>query len=140
MKEPTNSQLSKAIKGVQGTVDKLARAVATFASDTAHRFDGVDKRLDKVEHRLDGVEHRLDGVETAITELRIDVEDIKKTMSSFVTKQDLEDAIAIVRRDIMRPVNSHDDMVYAVIDVLKENKTITDKQAEYILTFDFRRT
>ena len=132
MKEPTNGQLAKAIKSVQGTVDKLARTMAEYADSTGGVLNDLSKGQQKLQSEVSDLKQGQQKLQSEFSDLSI-------TFSRFVTKQDLNDAIALVKNDIMRPVHTHDDMIYAVIDVLKKNKTITQKQAANILSFDFRR-
>ncbi|MEK7094895.1 MAG: hypothetical protein AAB886_02200 [Patescibacteria group bacterium] len=146
MKEPTNGQLAKAIKSVQGTVDKLARTMAEYADSTGGVLNDLSKGQQKLQSEVSDLKQGQQKLQSEVSDLKqgqqklqSEFSDLSITFSRFVTKQDLNDAIALVKNDIMRPVHTHDDMIYAVIDVLKKNKTITQKQAANILSFDFRR-
>ncbi len=108
------------------TNTEILSAINEFATNTEIRFSGIEKRLSGVEGQLSGVEGRLSGIEK-------DVREIKSTM---VTKDYLDDRLAVQKGDMITIIRKEDTKLIALIVKMVEKKLLSRDDAKELLTME----
>ncbi len=107
--------LSTKFEGLSETVREVLGAVNDFSTAVEKRFNGVDKRLDNLEVRVVNIETR-----------------VTKTEALMVTKDYLDDKLAILRGDVFHVIRKEDSRVTRLIEILYKKTLITNEEIKIL--------
>ena len=96
----------------------------------------IDDVLDAVNKFATTNEQRLGRIEDDLDSMKSDINGMKRTMTTLVTKDYLDEKIADLRGDLVVLIRKEDKKFSALIDVLKYRQVISNDEATKILSME----
>lgn len=101
------------------TIQDVLEAISSFSSS-------IDDRLNNIEQEIGSMKSDMGSMKSEIGSMK----------SEMVTKSYLDDKMADLRGDLVVLVRKEDDKVVTLVDMLHDNETLTDKEANRILKME----
>ncbi len=104
------------------TSTEILGAINAFSTKVDERFDKIEGRLDTTDGHLKTIGGRLDTIEAKLT--------------TMPTKDDMNEALANTKADIILTMRKEDAKLCTLVEVLREKKVLSDPDIKRILSLE----